>query len=65
MDHLLWNRLQEAASPGYLARMQARQQANYSKTYYWRPDESLPHAGPDFAKAIGVTSGANFAGNTE
>lgn len=62
-DHLLWNNLQEAASPGYLARMQARQEATYGKTYYWKPDESLPHAGPDFAKALGKDSGANFAGN--
>lgn len=62
-DHLLWNHLQEIASPGYLARMQARQEANAGKTYYWRPDEALPHAGPDLAKALGGTDHANFAGN--
>jgi hypothetical protein len=62
-DHLLWNHAQEAASPGYLARIQARQEANYGKTYFWKPGEALPHAGPDFAKAIGGRSGATFAGN--
>lgn len=62
-DHLLWNHAQEAASPGYLARMQARQEANSGKTYYWRPDEATPHAAPDFAKAMGGNSNANFAGN--
>lgn len=62
-DHLLWNHAQEAASPGYLARMQARQEAKSGKTYYWRPDEGLPHQGPDFAKAVGGNSNANFAGN--
>jgi hypothetical protein len=62
-DHLLWNHLQEAASPGYLERMQARQEATYGKTYYWKPDEALPHAAPDFAKAVGGNSRVNFAGN--
>lgn len=63
-DHLLWNHLQEAASPGYLARMEARQEANYGKTYFWRPEESTPHAAPDFAKAVGDSSKTNFSGNT-
>lgn len=63
MDHLLWNNIQEAASPGYLARMQAKQEANYGKTYYWRPTEAVPHAAPDFAKALGGNSNASFAGN--
>jgi hypothetical protein len=62
-DHLLWNHIQEAANPGYLARMQAKQEANYGKTYYWRPDEALPHQGPDMAKALGANTNANFAGN--
>ena len=60
-DHLIWNHLQEAASPGYLARMQAQQEATYGKTYYWRPDEALPHAAPDLAKAVG-SSKVNLAG---
>jgi hypothetical protein len=60
-DHLLWNHLQEAASPGYLARMQARQQANFGKTYYWKPDEGLPHAAPDLAKIVGGPNQATFA----
>jgi hypothetical protein len=63
MDHLLWNHLQEAANPGYLARMQAKQEATYGKSYYWRPDEGIPHQGPDFAKAVGGDKNANFAGN--
>jgi hypothetical protein len=62
MDHLLWNHLQEAASPGYTARIQARQESTYGKTYFWKPDEALPHAAPDFAKAVGSTKSANFAG---
>jgi hypothetical protein len=64
-DHLLWNNIQEAASPGYLARMQARQEANYGKTYFWKPNEALPHTTPDFAKAIGGSSKTLFASNEE
>ena len=62
-DHLIWNNLSEAANPGYLARMQAKQEATYGKTYFWRPDEALPHAGPDLGKALGGNSNASFAGN--
>jgi len=64
-DHILWNNIQEAASPGYLARMQARQEATYGKTYYWRPDEGLPHAAPDFAKAVGSSSNSRVAGTVD
>jgi hypothetical protein len=64
MNHILWNNLQEAASPGYLARMQARQESNFGKSYYWRPGETLPGNIPNFAKAIGQKdSNVSFAGN--
>ena len=36
-------------------------EATYGKTYYWRPDEALPHAAPDLAKAVG-SSKVNLAG---
>lgn len=55
-DHVLWNNIQEAANPGYLERMQAKSQANYGTTYFWKPNEALPHAAPDLAKAIGAQS---------
>lgn len=62
-DHLLWNNIQEAASPGYLARMQAKQEATYGKTYYWKPEDTLPHQAPDLAKATGGSSRVNFGSN--
>jgi hypothetical protein len=65
VDHLLWNHMQEAASPGYLARMQARQEATYGKSYYWKPNQDLPQATPDLAKAWGGNSSSTFAGNTQ
>ena len=49
-DHLIWNNMQEAVSPGYLDRMQAKAEATRGTSYYWDPHESLPTAAPDFGK---------------
>jgi hypothetical protein len=62
-DHLIWNHLQEIANPGYLARMQAKQEATSGKTYYWNPDAATPGRAPNLAKALGSNQNANFAGN--
>lgn len=51
MDHLIWNEMQESASPGYLDRMKAKAYAQRGTSYWWDPGEQTPHAGPDFAKA--------------
>jgi hypothetical protein len=47
MDHILWNNVQEAASPGYLERMQARAEGMKGTTWYWQPGEHLPERAPD------------------
>jgi hypothetical protein len=47
MDHILWNSMQEAASPGYLDRMEERAQAMKGTSYYWRPEDTLPSRAPD------------------
>lgn len=49
-DHLIWNEMQEAASPGYLDRMQAKAYAQRGTSWWWQPGENLPSQGPDFAK---------------
>jgi hypothetical protein len=46
-DHLLWNHMQEAASPGYLERMESRQQKLYGHTYWWHPADALPSEAPN------------------
>lgn len=51
-DHLIWNNLQEAASPGYLERLEARQEALYGKHYYWHPGGNLEV--PDLSAAAGA-----------
>lgn len=47
MDHILWNNFQEAVSPGYLERMEARSEAMKGTTWYWRPDQTVPDRAPD------------------
>lgn len=49
MDHLLWNNLQEAASPGYLDRMQIRANTTKGSTWYWDPHDASPSRAPDFS----------------
>lgn len=58
LDHLVWNNLQEAASPGYLSRMTAKAQNQRGTSYYWDPHDSMPSAAPDFAKAFQPEKGA-------
>lgn len=50
LDHLVWNDMQEAVSPGYLGRMENRAFINRGTTYYWDPGEHLPSAVPDASK---------------
>ena len=49
-NHLIWNDMQEAASPGYLDRMQAKAYAERGTSYYWDPHDTLPKAAPDVGK---------------
>ncbi len=58
MDHVLWNEMQEAVSPGYLDRMQAKAERERGTSYYWDPHENTPSAAPDFAKMIQPERGA-------
>jgi hypothetical protein len=51
MDHILWNQVQEAASPGYLERMQARAEATKGASWYWQPHDHLPERAPDVSTA--------------
>ena len=58
MDHVLWNEMQEAASPGYLDRMMTKAQAQRGTSYYWDPHDNTPAHAPDFAKLIQPERGA-------
>lgn len=58
-DHLIWNQLQEAASPGYLERMQANAYAQRGTSYWWDPSDKAPANAPDFAKMWQPDRGAD------
>jgi len=48
-DHIIFQNIQEALSPGYLANMQAKSQRDYHQGWWWTPGESAPSRAPDFA----------------
>ncbi|ECF1701247.1 hypothetical protein E1B77_09900 [Salmonella enterica subsp. enterica] len=50
-DHLIFNKLQEYFSPGYLQKMEKRSQKKYGTTYWWRANDTLPEDGVDLGKA--------------
>lgn len=47
MDHLIWNQLQEMATPGYMRRMKARAKREFGQTYWWDPADRVPDRAPD------------------
>lgn len=50
-DHLIWNEMQEAASPGYLERMQQKAYLTRGTSWWWDPSEKTPAHGPDLSQA--------------
>jgi hypothetical protein len=57
-DHLIWNNFQEAASPGYLDRMQAKAYAARGTSWWWNPQEATPSSAPDIREAWQPQRGA-------
>lgn len=53
MEHLVWQRVMEMASPGYLAQIRQRTQRDFNQEWYWRPGESLPERGPKLERMVG------------
>lgn len=47
LDHMIFQQLQEYASPGYLARMRSRAQTDFHQKFYWDPGEAAPQRAPD------------------
>jgi hypothetical protein len=52
-DRLIFNQLQELASPGYLGRMESRARREFGQEYWWRPGEAAPARAPDLGRALG------------
>jgi hypothetical protein len=51
LDHMIFFTAQEAANPGYLRRMKQGVENANNTTWYWPPQDPLPHA-PDFDYAF-------------
>lgn len=52
-DHWVIHNMQEAANPGYLARMKARAMKDYGQEYYWEPGDFVPDRAPNLGAAVG------------
>jgi hypothetical protein len=51
-EHAVLHNAQEAANPGYLARMQRRAQKDWGQDFWWTPGELTPDRAPDFGAAV-------------
>lgn len=52
IDHLVWQQVMEAMSPGYLATIRSRTMHDYQQAWWWSPGEAAPSRAPDLSKAI-------------
>ena len=53
MDHLVWQRVLEMASPGYLAQIRQRTQRDFNQEWWWNPGQPTPERAPEFGRAVG------------
>jgi len=52
-DRLIFNQLQEMVSPGYMNRVEQRARKETGQSYFYKPNEAIPHRAPDLNKAFG------------
>lgn len=52
LDHLIWQRVMEMVSPGYLANMRSRTLRDYGQEWWWEPGETAPDRAPDLLEAV-------------
>jgi len=52
LDHMIWQRVMEMLSPGYLATIRQKTMKEYGQEWYWRPGEMAPERAPDLGRAI-------------
>lgn len=50
MDHLVWNRILDSLSPGYLASMRSRSVRDFNQDWWWAPGDTEPDRGPALAR---------------
>lgn len=52
IDHGFMNAMNEAMSPGYLARMKERASKDWGQKFWWAPNEAAPSRAPDLEAAL-------------
>lgn len=46
LDHLIWNQITDALSPGHLERVRQRSEREFGSTSWWRPADVAPERAP-------------------
>lgn len=52
LDHLIWQRVMEMVSPGYLGNMRSRTLRDYDQQWWWQPGETAPDRPPALEEAF-------------
>lgn len=52
IDHLVWQRVMESLSPGYLGSIRSKTMKEYGQDWWWAPGEVSPDRAPDFSRAF-------------
>lgn len=50
LDHMVFNKVFEMLSPGYLETVRSRTLKNTGQEFWWRPGEIAPERAPDLGK---------------
>lgn len=53
LDHMVFHKLQEYFSPGYLATMRSRAYREFGQQFWWEPGDTTPDRAPNMAAAVG------------
>ncbi len=53
LDHMIFHKMQEYFSPGYLATMRSRAYREFGQQFWWEPGETVPDRAPNVAAAVG------------
>ncbi len=51
-EHLFWQRVMDAVSPGYLNAIRQRTQKEYGQEWWWQPGETTPERGPNLGRML-------------
>jgi len=52
LDHLVFQQVLEALSPGYLQSIRRRTQREFNQAWWWEPGETMPERLPDIGGAL-------------